>query len=50
MESTALVSALQSVKDTVIASINSILPVGLAVFGAIWGIKLGVKFFKGIAK
>lgn len=43
-------TALGTVKTDVLGYVGSALPVGLAIVGTFLAIKLGVKFFKSIAK
>lgn len=45
-----LQSGVNTIKTDVLGYIAIILPVGLGIFGAIWGIKKAISFFKGVAK
>lgn len=46
---TAFTTALDSIKGDVMGYIAIALPVGLAIVGAIFGVKKAVAFFKGMA-
>lgn len=48
--SNALTTGLNGVKTDVMGYIAIILPIGLGIFGAIWGIKKAIAFFRGVAK
>lgn len=43
-------TAVKSVQSDVLAYVGKALPVGLAIMGVFVAIKLGVKFFKSVAK
>lgn len=47
---TALTTAFTGVKTDIIGVITTALPIGLGIFGAFFGIKKGVGFFRSIAK
>lgn len=47
---TTFTDALGVVKTDVLSYVSAALPVGLAIVGTFLAIKLGVKFFKSIAK
>lgn len=48
--SNALTTGLTSAKTDIMGYIAVILPIGLAVMGAIWGVKKGIAFFRSVAK
>lgn len=45
-----LQTGVNTIKTDVLGYVAIILPVGLAIFGAIWGIKKAIAFFKAVAK
>lgn len=47
---TAMTTALTSVQGTVLGGLAAVAPVGLVVMGAFLTWKMGVRFFKGLAK
>jgi hypothetical protein len=46
----AMTTSLQSVVTNTLACIAAVAPIGITIFGAILAWKVGVKFFKGLAK
>lgn len=47
MDATAVTSAVQTVVTQTLGMISGLLPIALTVFGATWGVKKAIRFFKG---
>jgi hypothetical protein len=48
--STVMTTSIQSIVTNTLACIAAVAPIAITVFGAMFAWKIGVKFFKGVAK
>lgn len=46
----ALATAFTGIKDSVLSTMLTALPIALAIVGSVFGVKYGIRFFKSIAK